>query len=74
MNRPFSSVIGVNSFSQTLIFTFVGEEDELTLDHEAELEQALRGVVMEVAAKERKPVTTLAVSISPCLSLLRKPC
>ena len=46
-------------------FTLVGEEDVLTLDHEAELEQALRGVVMEVEAKERKPVSSLAVSILP---------
>ena len=61
MNRPLKS----------LIFLFVGgeDDDELTLEHEAELEQALQGVVMEVEAREQKPVSTLAVRISACQSL-----
>ena len=61
MNRPLKS----------LIFLLVGgeDDDELTLDHEAELEQALQGVVIEVEARERKPASTLAVSIFACQSL-----
>ncbi len=47
------------------VVTGADEGDALSLDHEAELEEALQGVVMEIEATKRRTVVTLPVSRQP---------